>query len=202
MSPLAAAAKALLRPRWWWLDAAAVAITATGSGGAVWLAAAVPPQGLNCRTVVKLVMLAVYVAKYLLQLLVNRLWRGNDGAAAAAAASPSSWKYPSYSRMLVSALLDFCSVAVFATIIFTTQIGILNRPGCYWQCLSPESPDSCAIYPPSASWESAVQPRLRGLYPGILFGFLGGQLAICIVIIVVFWSARGVYLQDDRPIPS
>ena len=183
-----AVASFLATAGWRWLDVTAVVVTATGSAGAVWLAAEVPPRGLNCRAVVKLVMLAIYVAKYLAQRLLNWLLCGSRSTT------------DSCGKMLLSALLDICSVVLFATVIFTTQIGILNRTGCYRQCLG-GGPDECAIYPPKATW-GVVQEGLQHLYPAILFGFLGMQLVICVVLICIFCSARKVFLQDDKPLPA
>ncbi|KAJ4238339.1 hypothetical protein NW757_013155 [Fusarium falciforme] len=55
------------------LDVVAFLIVTTGSAGAILLSAAVPPEGLNCRTVIKLIMVSIYVVKYAAQLLVNRM---------------------------------------------------------------------------------------------------------------------------------
>ncbi|KAL6359895.1 hypothetical protein LRP88_07323 [Fusarium phalaenopsidis] len=62
-------------PTFWrrFLDVVAFLIVTTGSAGAILLSAAVPPEGLNCRTVIKLIMVSIYVVKYAAQLLVNRM---------------------------------------------------------------------------------------------------------------------------------
>ena len=91
---------------------------------------------------------------------------------------------------------DTISLILFAFVIFTTQCGILNRPGCYEICNGRE----CGIFPASTTWK-IVQEGLRsgGKYPAILFGFLAMQLVICAVFLGIFRDAVGVYLQDDEP---
>ncbi|KAH6980658.1 hypothetical protein BKA56DRAFT_731754 [Ilyonectria sp. MPI-CAGE-AT-0026] len=153
------------------LDVVAFLIVTIGSAGAIWLAAAVPPQGINCRTVIKLIMVSIYIVKYAMQLLVNRL------------GAPS---IPMKMKMYVTGTMDALSVLSFAFIIFSTQAGILNRPGCYRQC---KGDSECGVYPASVTWE-VVQRRLRGLYPGILFGFLGMQILVCAGLLYVFRDAR------------
>ncbi|KAJ4178811.1 hypothetical protein NW755_012926 [Fusarium falciforme] len=161
------------------LDVVAFLIVTTGSAGAILLSAAVPPEGLNCRTVIKLIMVSIYVVKYAAQLLVNRM------------GDPSNPM-----KMYVTGTMDAISVLLFAFIIFSTQTGILNRAGCYRQC---KDGGECAIYPASVTW-GVVQKRLRGMYPGILFGFLGMQLIFCAGLLYVFREARKVFLQDDEPL--
>ncbi|KAH7176158.1 hypothetical protein EDB81DRAFT_751552 [Dactylonectria macrodidyma] len=131
------------------LDVVAFLIVTTGSAGAIWLAAAVPPQGLNCRTVIKLIMVSIYVVKYAVQLLVNRL------------GAPST-----------------------------------PMKMCYRQC---KDGGECGVYPASVTW-GVVQKRLHGMYPGILFGFLGMQILFCAGLLYVFREARKVFLQDDEPL--
>ncbi|KAJ3462239.1 hypothetical protein MRS44_010792 [Fusarium solani] len=141
------------------LDVVAFLIVTTGSAGAILLSAAVPPEGLNCRTVIKLIMVLIYVVKYAAQLLVNRM-------------------------------------GDLSNPMKSTQAGILNRAGCYRQC---NAGGECGVYPASATWR-VVQKRLRGMYPGILFGFLGMQLIFCAGLLYVFREARKVFLQDDAPL--
>ncbi|KAJ4206365.1 hypothetical protein NW759_014312 [Fusarium solani] len=140
------------------LDVVAFLIVTTGSAGAILLSAAVPPEGLNCRTVIKLIMVLIYVVKYAAQLLVNRMGDLSNPM-----------------KRYVTGTMDAISVLLFAFIIFSTQAGILNRAGCYRQC---NVGGECGVYPASATWR-VVQKRLRGMYPGILFGFLGMQLIFC-----------------------
>lgn len=163
----------------WVLDVVSFLIVITPSAGAMWLASMVPPEGFNCRTVVKLIMMSLYVVKYAAQLLVNRL----------SARSTTT-------KMFITAAMDIMTTILFAFVIFSTQSGILNRPGCYRQC---KDNGECGIYPASVTWNT-VQKGLYGLYSGILFGFLSMQLVFCALIVWVFWDARKVYLQDDKPL--
>ncbi|CAI6101460.1 unnamed protein product [Clonostachys chloroleuca] len=163
----------------WVLDVVSFLIVITPSAGAMWLASMVPPEGFNCRTVVKLIMMSLYVVKYAAQLLVNRL----------SARSTTT-------KMFITAAMDIMTTILFAFVIFSTQSGILNRPGCYRQC---KDNGECGIYPASVTWNT-VQKGLHGLYSGILFGFLSMQLVFCALMVWVFWDARKVYLQDDKPL--
>jgi len=85
-------------------------------------------------------------------------------------------------------------------IIFSTQVGNLNRPGCYPHC---NEDGYCGTFGPLQTWD-IVKEGLGNfkLYPGILFGFLGLQVAVCVGLLVVFWSAKKVHLQDDKPLPE
>ena len=159
----------------WTLDLIALAIVATGSLGGVWLAARVPPEGWNCRTGVKVVMFLHYLFSGVVQLLVNRL-------------PVSTWP-----KVYATAILDLLVLLSFTGIIFTTQVGVLNRVGCYMQEISK---GVWGVVLPSFTWET-VRERMHLEYPVILFGFLGLQILICLSIWVGFREARQVYGQDD-----
>jgi len=166
----------------WVLGIAAFLIVVGGSAGAIALSATVPPYGLNCRTNVKLFMVSIYIVKYAMQQLV--VYYGLRAVS-------------TVGRMWFTAAMDAVSLILFVLTIISTQTGILNRPGCYQMC---NSENVCGIFSASTTWE-VVQSGLKDIYPGILFGFLAGQVVICVVIWFVFRKASRVYLQGDSPLP-
>ncbi|PVH97177.1 hypothetical protein DM02DRAFT_658536 [Periconia macrospinosa] len=159
----------------WTLDLMALAIVATGSLGGVWLAARVPPEGWNCRTGVKVVMFLHYLLGGVVQLVINWL-------------PVSTWP-----KVYATAILDLLVLSSFTGVIFTTQVGVLNRVGCYVQEISK---GVWGVVLPPFTWET-VRERLHLEYPAILFGFMGLQIFICLGIWRGFREARQVYRQDD-----
>ena len=165
----------------WILDIAANFVVISGSSGAIWLASVVPPEGVNCRTIVKFVMMGIYILKYSVQCVLN--W----------AARRCKWTAKTHMRYTICA--DAVFLFSFASVIITTQVGVLNRPGCYRMC----SGSNCGIFDASQTWET-VQARIPNLYAGILFGFLSAQISFCALAILWFWNGYRVFFQDDTPL--
>ncbi len=158
------------------IDLAGLAIMTTGSVGAVWLAARVPPEGWNCRTADKLVMFAVYLVIAMIQQFINRI--------------PPE-RLSARKKMYLTAAVDIPFFLTFAGIIFITQFGVLNRVGCYAVNLDD---GVWGVLLPPFSWPD-VQPRLGREYAGIVFGFLALQFVICIIVGLWFRDAARVYRQ-------
>ncbi|KAK3326812.1 hypothetical protein B0H66DRAFT_589343 [Apodospora peruviana] len=159
------------------LDLMALAIVSTGSLGGVWLAARVPPEGMNCRTGVKLIMFAHYLLSAIVQHIINRL-------------PISTWP-----KVSLTAVLDSLVFLSFANVILTTQVGILNRLGCYVKEISR---GVWGVVLPKFTWEP-VRKRLQLEYPLILFGFLVLQFVICVCVWRGYKQAGAVYRLSDAP---
>ncbi|KAH8901127.1 hypothetical protein GQ53DRAFT_850519 [Thozetella sp. PMI_491] len=169
------------RPHWAFpfsgLDLIALLNVVGGSAGAIALAAKVSPEGGNCRTITKVVMVSIYLAKFLAQrYLLNR---------------PESIRRQMYWTMFGDAI----SLALFTSVICVTQSGGLNRHGCYRLC---DTHGLCGIFSPKISWE-VVSSRIPSMYASILFGFLAAQLVFCALILLVLKDGCQVYHQDDTP---
>lgn len=183
-----------------WIGMLAVVIVSVPSIGATVLAAKVPPEGMNCRAFIKLLMVGTYWVKFVVQMGVNQLpdrvmGRVSRGLEAMrwhrAAEQP-----PIVVKMMVTAVLDSFALVFFAAIILTTQWGNLSRPGCYCQT---GIGGVKGVFSPKDTWP-IVQERMTTVYPGILFGLLGGiVVGVCPLLLLFFWDSKGVFLQEDTP---
>ncbi|KAK0652397.1 hypothetical protein B0T16DRAFT_490259 [Cercophora newfieldiana] len=161
-----------------WLDMMAFFIVSTGCLGGVWLAARVPPEGWNCRAANKVFMLSNYALSAAVQsLILNR--RSTD-------------KLGSWARIVLTTVVDLIVFASLAGDIFITQAGVFNCPGCFVEMV--RGIPGVLLTP--FSWD-IVRKRLEREYPGILFGIFLLQFVICVVILICFWEARGVFRQSD-----
>lgn len=152
----------------------AFVIVSVPSIGATVLAAKVPPERMNCRAFIKLLMVGTYWVKFVVQMGVNQLpdrvmGRVSRGLEAMrwhkAAEQP-----PIVIKMMVTTLFDSFALVFIAAIIFSTQWGNLSRPGCYCQTGIDRLK---GVFSPKDTWP-IVQERMGTMYPGILFGLLGG----------------------------
>lgn len=170
-----------------WIRILAVVIVSVTSIGATFLALKVPPEGMNCRAFIKLLMVGTYWVKFLVQMGVNhlpdrvmgRVSRGLEAMRWHRAAEQP----PIVIKMMVTALFDSFALVFFAAIILTAQWGNLNRPGCYCQT---GIGGLKAVFSPQDTWP-IVQERMGTIYPGILFGLLGGiVLGVCPLLVLSF----------------
>ncbi len=185
-------------------DIVAFLIVAAPAIGATILAWMVPPEGFNCRARVKILMLGVYIGKYLVQCGVNLVFGRR-------------WHFPPLSilrrRQLettprlsiilwrhgyVTGVLDLVCFLGFCAIIFVTQIGYLNRPSCYRHVAI----NGEGVIVPLEYTFPIVRQRMGNWYPGILFGLIG-VIVVLSFLPRFYWfrSARKVYLQEEAPPP-
>ncbi|KAK1829795.1 hypothetical protein QBC39DRAFT_383917 [Podospora conica] len=178
-----------------WVDILAFVIVSVPSTGGTILAAKVPPEGMNCRAFIKLLMVGTYWVKFAAQIGVNLLSDDAMGALEAIGLRKMGKQPAIVVKMMVTALFDLFALIFFATIIFSTQSGNLSRPGCYCQTVDGVT----ALFSPKDTWP-IVQARMSKEYPGILFGLLGGiVLGVCPALVFSFRHAKDVFLQEDKP---
>lgn len=189
---------AFLTPSWIGILAAVIVIVP--SIGATILAAKVPPEGMNCRAFIKLLMFGTYWVKFVVQMGVNQLpdrvmGRVSTGMKAIRWHGAAK-QQPIVIKMVVTALFDSFALLFFAAIILSTQWGNLSRPGCYCQ---KGIGGVKGLFSPKDTWP-IVQERMANVYPGILFGLLGGiVLGVCPLLVLLFRDSKNVFLQDDTP---
>lgn len=184
-----------------WIGMLAFVIVSVPSIGATVLAAKVPPERMNCRAFIKLLMVGTYWVKFVVQMGVNQLpdrvmGRVSRGLEAMRWHKAAEQQPPIVIKMMVTTLFDSFALVFFAAIIFSTQWGNLSRPGCYCQTGIDRLK---GVFSPKDTWP-IVQERMGTMYPGILFGLLGGiVLGVCPLLVLSFRDSKNVFLQDDTP---
>jgi hypothetical protein len=189
---------AFLKPSW--VSMLATVIVSVPPIGGTILAAKVPPEGMNYRAFIKLLMLGSYWVKFLAQVVVNQLpdeaMGKLSGGLEAIGLHKMAKQPPIVIKMMVTALFDSFALLFFATIIFSTQSGNLSRPGCYCETGHRRGQGGLS---PRDNWP-IVQGRMATLYPGILFGLLGGVvLGVCPALVFFLAMLKMSFCRRIRP---
>ena len=142
------------------------------------ISALVPPDGLSCRHIAQLAVLACWVLSFLFNRLLNRLLPLNSN-----------------NNLLFSLTLikDILATLTCIADIVLTQFGIFNRCACYTQwgrkCLAlPQRPDIDAI----------LRERIHTWYLGITVMGIAVQLVLVPgYVLWRYWDGVRVFVQKD-----
>lgn len=149
-----------------------VVLVGLGTIAGLLLSSRTPPGGFGCRTAAELTVFSSYLASFMFQYVLAKL--------------PLSTMV--HFRMTM--IKDVLFAGIVASVVLTTQLGILNRPDC-WSHWGREG-----VWLPQIT-KDVVEDRLKCEYPLVIFLTVVVLFGICGFI---GWSHRlglRVYLQRD-----